>query len=79
MHAHAHEHRYCDGEGLSSESAHGKINAQLNWQSVRPNIYQTEDHTVISHNSECNIDGTALRESATSAEGQGTVTSALIL
>lgn len=30
MHAHAHEHRYCDGEGLSSESAHGKINAQLN-------------------------------------------------
>ena len=42
-------------------------------------MYQTEDHTVISHQSECNSDGTALRESATSTEGQETVTSAFIL
>ena len=65
---HAHARRYFDGEGLSSESALSKINAQLNWRSVRPSIYQTEDHTVISLQSECNIDGTALRESATSTE-----------
>lgn len=63
---HTHTHilllQWSFGESVSSESAPGKINTQLNWWSVRSYIYQTEDHTVISPQYAFSSDETALMQ-----------------